>query len=121
MNFCWGLGVFFDFTCEEKVFGKEGVTRCQCLKCKNWKYLNLKDVKVYIYLRKFMLEYWCWACYGEEKHIIWEDYNLRSFTHDNNFKIVNQFENIIFYATSPSFLNSYNHNFEDSLNEDANL
>ena len=37
----------------------------------------------------------------------------------NNFKVVNQFQNMIFDAASPSCYNSYNHSFEESPNEDA--
>ena len=81
--------------------------------------MNFKNVKVHFYSRGFMPEYCCWSCHGKEDHMMYKDCNFGSFTHKDNFKATNQFQNMIFNVIGLSCLNSYNHSFEESLNEDV--
>ena len=118
-EFLLGVMRFVVFASKQEVFSREDVIRCLCLKCKNWKYMNLEDVKVYIYSRGFMLRYWFWSCHDEEDCTTYGDCNFGSFTHEDNFKAANQFQNMIFDVASLSCINYYNYSFEESLNEDT--
>ena len=84
--------------------------------------MDPKEVKLHIYARGFKLKYWWWFCHNEEERTFYRDHNLGSFTHENNLKAINKFENMIFflfYDVGLNFQNSYNYYFENPPNVDT--
>ena len=39
--------------------------RYPCSKCRNMNYILFEEVKVHLYRKGFVLDYWYWTCHGE--------------------------------------------------------
>jgi len=57
-----------------------GKIRCPCSKCKNLKFFHFEEVKVHLYKKRFILEYWYWTCHGESYPNICVDTSLEIFS-----------------------------------------
>jgi len=49
-----------------KYYALEGGIRCPCIKCEYTRILKDEEVKVHLYKKGFMLDYWIWTFHGEE-------------------------------------------------------
>ena len=50
---------------QQQSYQKDGVIRCPCKKHKNKRFCHVDDVKICLYKRGFMDNYWYWVDHGE--------------------------------------------------------
>ena len=86
-EFLNGVEEFVSFACQQ-ANSSNGKIRCPCSKCKNLKYLNPDEVRVHLYKKGFIPNYWYWTCHGENDPDLCEVFNSQSSTSttqiDNN-------------------------------------
>jgi len=63
-EFISGVQKFDSFTCQQE-FLVNNVYRYLCSKCKNAKYLTLDVVKLHLYRKGFVQNYWFWTSHDE--------------------------------------------------------
>ena len=80
---------FITFACYKKMFIREGVIWCPCLKLKNRKYLNPNEFKIHLYMKGFQRGYCCWSFYGEQLPRYYGKDNILNCTNEENLKEVN--------------------------------
>ena len=56
---------FVLFACQQPNFQSEEKFRCPCCKCKNQRYLTTDEVKLHLYKKGFVPNYWYWTSHGE--------------------------------------------------------
>jgi len=62
--FLKGIGEFVSYACEETNLSK-GKIRCPYSKCKNLRFFYFEEVKVHLYKKGFIPEYWYGTCHGK--------------------------------------------------------
>ena len=62
--FLKGVEEFISFACQQLYFLSYKKIRCPCSKYKNQKYLSLDEVKVDLYKKEFVPNYWYWTSRG---------------------------------------------------------
>ena len=63
-EFLNGVEEFVAFACQQAHLAK-GKIRCPCSKCRNMNYIMPEDVRVHLYRKGFVANYWYWTCHGE--------------------------------------------------------
>uniref|UniRef100_A0A7C9DL29 Transposase-associated domain-containing protein n=1 Tax=Opuntia streptacantha TaxID=393608 RepID=A0A7C9DL29_OPUST len=64
-EFINGVEAFDKFARSQQEFMVNNVYRCPCTKCKNTKYLTPDVVKLHLYRKGFVQNYWVWTSHGE--------------------------------------------------------
>jgi len=62
--FLKGVDEFMCYACEKTNLSNEKI-RCPYSKCKNLKFFHFQEIKVHLYNKGFIPEYWYWTCHGE--------------------------------------------------------
>ena len=71
-SFVIGVEDFIQTARQYKYYALEGGIRCPCIKCECTRILKDEEVKVHLYKKVFMSDYWIWTFHGEEVHLfIW--------------------------------------------------
>jgi len=71
-SFVIGVEEFIQTARQYKYYALEGGIRCPCIKCECTRILKDEEVKVHLYKKVFMSDYWIWTFHGEEVHLfIW--------------------------------------------------
>ena len=65
-TFVIGVEQFIQTTRQYKYYALEGGIRCPCVKCEGTHILKDEEVKVHLYKKGFMPDYWIWTFHGEE-------------------------------------------------------
>ena len=63
-EFLDGVEEFVSFACQQAHLAN-GKIRCPCSKCRNMNYILPEEVKVHLYRKGFVPDYWYWTCHGE--------------------------------------------------------
>ena len=117
-----GVEEFVSFACQQEDLSNEKI-RCPCSKCKNLKYLIPEEVKVHLYKKGFIPDYWYWICHGETDPNLISSFNTNpsssSTTQIGSNEPLNRFEAMVYDAIGPEFGLHYNQHVDESPNVDA--
>ena len=64
-EFIEGVNEFVAFAQQHPYLNDRDKIRCPCVRCKNLKYLDVPDLKVHLYRKGFMENYYEWLSHGE--------------------------------------------------------
>ena len=113
--FLKGVDEFVSYTCQETNLSN-GKIRYPCSKCKNLKFFHFEEVKVHLYKKGFIPEYWYWTCHGESDPNICLNTSLEVFsTEEGN---LNKFENMVYDAVGLEYEMDHDEEMDDSPSVD---
>lgn len=96
-----------------------GKMRCPCSKCKNLKFLTSEEVKVHLYKKGFIPDYWYWTCHGESDPDLCANLNTHTTTHEGYNDHLNRFENMVYDVVGSDYETHYDQEMDESPNIDA--
>ena len=104
-DFVDGVESFIAYACKQ--LGTSNVTelRCPCKKCHNWKLLKLDDVRVHLFRKGFVLEYYVWNRHGEPYESMHSKQSTCHLTRAVDVEPTNPYRQMILDAIRPEFEN----------------
>jgi len=118
--FLKGVDEFVSYACEETNLSN-GKIMCSCSKCKNLKFIYFEEVKVHLYKKGFIPEYWYWTCHGENDPNIWIDTSPEIFSTEEGH--LNRFESMVYDVVGLEYEIDHDQEMDDSpiMNETPNI
>ena len=116
-SFVNGVEEFVSWACLQHQFMDGELIRCPCSKCRNTRFMNCEDVKVDLYRRGFMPNYWYWVSQGESRPS--SSGTEPTFVEMPSNDHFNRFENMIYDAASPEVIFRVNEPLEEAPNAEA--
>lgn len=106
-EFLYGVEGFMSYVCSREQFTRDGrLIRCPCVRCACMKFLDMDSVKLHLYQKGFMANYYSWTCHGEESlttdpGVEFEPANQNAF-HQSNIQNLDRYESMVMDAAGPS-------------------
>jgi len=118
--FLKGVDEFVSYACEETNLSN-GKIRCPCCKCKNIKFFHFEEIKVHLYKKGFIPEYWYWTCHGESDPNICIDTSPEIFSTQEGH--LNRFESMVYDVAGLEYEIDHDQEMDDSpsMNETPNI
>jgi len=112
--FLQGVDDFVSYACQETNVSN-GKIRCPCSKCKNLKFFHFEEVKVHLYKKGFMPEYWYWTCHGESDPTICVDTSPTIFSSQERH--LNKYKSMVYDVAGLE----YEMDHDQEINESPNM
>ncbi|KAK4269929.1 hypothetical protein QN277_023023 [Acacia crassicarpa] len=123
VEFEQGVDGFLTYVYQSPYSQKWGELRCPCVKCKSRYYLPFDEVKVHLYSKGFMPDYYVWTSHGERRV---ENHPSMSpiagdlhASHGAPGNHLSQYEMMVMDAAGPSFRDNYNEGVHKMPNTNA--
>ena len=121
-EFLNGVEEFVAFACQQAHLAK-GKIRCPCSKCRNMNYIMPEDVRVHLYRKGFVADYWYWTCHGETnptlRRVFSNQASSSSMTESINNEHLDRVQAMVYEAVGPEFGIYNNEEVEELPNPDA--
>ena len=117
-----GVTEFVSFACQQ-AYLSNGNIRCPCSKCKNLKYLDPEEVKVHLYKKGFIPDYWYWTCHGESdpnlSGVFTTHPRTATLAQEGHTEHLSRFHSMVYDAVGPEFQMHNDQQIDESPNVDA--
>lgn len=113
-----GVDEFVSFACQEADLSS-GKIRCPCSKCKNLKFLDTEEVKVHLYRKGFIPNYWYWTCHGESDPEFDTHPRTATTTQEGHNEHISRFESMVYDAIDLGYQMHYDKEIDECPNVDA--
>jgi hypothetical protein len=103
-EFYYGVQEFIEFATNQETFATNNSIRCPCVKCKCQWYETVDEVKVHLFNKGFIPNYYRWRCHGEKSIIpIPLDVGTSYYAPEGHGEQYNTYQQMVMDAAGPEY------------------